>query len=83
MKNTKVEILEDKPYEKYHPLTIEMIRDNDQTNEQSRPVTSREDEEYLYVKSQYKGTSTTCRKYGHKGKYFGHKEGANLPKFHY
>ena len=50
----------------------------DQTNEQSGPRTSREDEKSLYVKSQYKGTCTTCGKYRHKGKDCWQKEGANV-----
>ena len=41
----------------------------DQMNEQSIPTTSIDNVKYIYVKSQYKGTCTTCGKYGHKGKY--------------
>ena len=70
---TIVEILEDKLDEKEGLLNIEKIHDNlsvkfNQMNEQSGPRTSIEDEKVLYVKSQYKSTCTTCRKYGHKGK---------------
>ena len=66
-----VEILEDQLYNKYYPLTIERIRDKlsvkfFQMNKQSGPRTFIEDEKYLYVKSQYKGTCTTCGKYGPK-----------------
>ena len=52
-------------------------------NKQSKPKTSREDENLLYLKNQYKGTCTTCRIYRHKGKSFCHIEGANIPKFYY
>ena len=54
----------------------------DQMNKQSEPITARKHEKHLYVKSQYKGTCTTRGKYGHKGKDFWHKEGANILKFH-
>ena len=59
-----VEILEEKLYDKYEPLTIERICDKlsdffDQMNEQSGPGTSIEHEKVLYVKYQYKGTCTT------------------------
>ena len=77
---TIVEIPEDKLYDKYNPLTIERTHDNilskfDQTNKQLGPRTSREDERFLYVKSQFMGACKTCGKYGHKGKYFWNKEG--------
>ena len=71
---TIVEILEDNLDYDDNPLTIERIRDKlsvkfDRMNEQSVPRTSRDNEKDLYVQSQYKDTCTTCRKYGHKGKY--------------
>ena len=52
-------------------------------NKQSIPKMSVEDESYLNVKYQYKGTCATCRKYGHKSKDFLYSEGANAPKFNY
>ena len=53
---TIVEIIEDYIYDKYNPLIIENIRDKltvkfYQMNEQSGPITSREDETSLYAKS--------------------------------
>ena len=70
---TIVEILEENLDEKEGLLNIEKIHDNlsvkfNQMNEQSGPRNSIEDENFLYVKSQYRSTCTTCRKYGHKGK---------------
>ena len=38
-----------------------------QMNEPPETKTSREDEKYLYIEFQYKGTCMTCSKYGHKG----------------
>ena len=83
---TIVKILEDDLYNEDYPITIERICDKllvkfDGTNKQPRPRTSREDEKALYVKSQYKGTCTTCGKYRHKGKDCWQKEGANLQNF--
>ena len=52
-------------------------------NKQSVPITSREYEKFLYIKSQYKGTCMTCGKYWHKGKYLWHKEGTNVPTYSY
>ena len=54
---TIVEIIEDYINDKYNPLIIENIRDKltvkfYQMNEQSGPITSREDETSLYTKSQ-------------------------------
>ena len=63
---TIVEIIEEKLDNDSYFITIEKIRDRilvkyDQMNKQSKPKISREDENYLYVKSQYKGTCMTCR----------------------
>ena len=44
---------------------------------------SREDENLLYVKYQYKGTYTTYRRCVHTPKDLCHREGENIPKFHY
>ena len=55
----------------------------DQMNKISETKTSREDGKTIYVKFQYKGTCTTCGKYGHKGKDSSHKEGENVQKCHY
>ena len=52
-------------------------------SKQSRPKMSREDENYLQVKSQYMGAFETCRKYGYKSKDSSHIVGANAPKFNY
>ena len=52
-------------------------------NKRPETKTSREDENPLRIKSQYKGTCTTCGKYGHKRKDCWHKEGAKLKKCHY
>ena len=41
---------------------------------------SREDENYLFVKSQYNGICATCMKYSHKSKDCSHREGVNVPK---
>ena len=75
---TIVKILEDELDDKNNTLPIERIYDKilvkiDQMNEQSRPRTSQEDEKYPYLKSQYKGIFTTCRKYGHMPKDFWHR----------
>ena len=82
---TIVEILEDVLDDEDNPLTIERICDKlsvkfYQMNKQSGPITSREYEKSLYLKSQYKGTYKTCGKYEQKGKYLQHKEVANVPK---
>ena len=55
----------------------------DRMKKQSRTITSIEDEKYLFVKYQYKGTYTTCRRYRHKPKDCCHIEGANIPKYNY
>ena len=70
---TIVEILEDKLDDDSDFLTIEIIGDKilveyDRTNKKSRQKMSREDENHLYVKYQYKGTCATFRKYGNKSK---------------
>ena len=64
-----VEILEDKLDDKEKPLTIESICykilvEFYWKNKQSGPRTSREYEKSLCLKSQYKGTYTTCEKKG-------------------
>ena len=41
---------------------------------------SREDGEYLYIKSQQKGTCTTWGRYRHKSKDFWQREITNVPK---
>ena len=58
---TILEIIEYELYAEDNPLTTKRIHDKlslkyDQMNEQSRPITSREYEKDLYVKSQYKCT---------------------------
>ena len=85
---TIIEIIEDKLDDDSDFITIERIRDKilvkyDQMNKQSRPKFSRENENDLYVKPQYKGTCATCNKYGHKSKDFSHREGANVPKYNF
>ena len=77
-----METLEDELDDKENPITIESIRDKlsvkfDRRNEQSGLINSIQDEKLLYIKSQYKGTCMTCRKYGHNVKDWCHKEGAN------
>ena len=85
---TIVENLEDKLEDDSDFITVERICDNilvkyDQINKQSRPKIPIEDENYLNVKPQYKGTCVTGRKYGHKSKDCSYREGANVPKFNY
>ena len=70
---TILETIEDKLYDKDHPLTIEKIRHkisvkSDQMSKQSIPKTSREYEKVLYVKPQYKDTCMTCGRYGYMSK---------------
>ena len=55
-----------------------------QMNKQSTMRMSREDENSLYVKLQYKGTCTTFRRCSNKGEDNWHIEGdKNIPTFHY
>ena len=68
---TIMEILK-KRDKKDHTINIERTCDKlsvkfDRINKRPETKTSREDEKYLNIKPQYKGTCTTCRKYGHKG----------------
>ena len=62
---TIVYMLEEIIYDDNDPLTIKRICNKlsvkvFQMSEKSRPRTSREYEKPLYIKSQYKGTCTTC-----------------------
>ena len=52
-------------------------------NKQPKQKMSIEDENCLYVISQYKETCATCRKYGHKSKDWSYREGAKAPWFNY
>ena len=85
---TIVEFLDEKLYDESDFITIQSIRDKilvryDLMKKQSTTKMSREGENYLYVKSQYKGTCATFKKYGHKSKDCSHIEGTNSPKCNY
>ena len=85
---TILEIIEDKLDNDSDFITIERVRDKifvkcERTIKKSRPKMSGEDENYLYIKYQYKGTCADYRTYRHKSKDCLHREGANVPTFNY
>ena len=70
-----VENLEDELDDDNNPLTTKRTREKlwekyYWMNVWPETTNSREDEKYLYVKSEYKGTSTISGNFGHKGKHF-------------